>query len=100
ASFGKLKFRPPADDPYPLGWRCATSLFFEHLQRQCQGWHAVPAQFHVEVQSPPNQMDVGVVEAGDDPPALDIDPAGLLRGAGKQLFAACGDNSSASYCHC
>ena len=59
--------------------------------------HPVPAQFHVEVESAADHVDVGVVEAGDDPPPLQVDPLRLLIGGGKQFLPAGGRYPSAGY---
>ena len=55
-AFGKLKFGPAADHPYPLaGWR-ALRLFLQHPQGVRERWNAVPAQFHVVIQAAANHM--------------------------------------------
>ena len=48
-------------------------LFLQHAQAVGQRRHAVPAQFHVVVQSAANDVQVRVVQAGNDAAALEVD---------------------------
>ena len=49
-------------------------LLLQHAQRVRQRRHAVPAQLHVVVEPAADRMHVRIVEAGDDPPPLQVDP--------------------------
>jgi hypothetical protein len=52
-------------------------LFLEHTQAVRQRWYAVPAQFHVVVQATANNVQVRVVQAGDDAASLEVDHLGV-----------------------
>ena len=65
AAFGKLELAPSAHHAHPLWrWR-AQGLFFQHPQGIGQRRHAFPAQLEVVVQPAANEVQVGVVQAGD-----------------------------------
>src|SRR5207302_5587503 len=58
--------------------------------------HAVPAQFHVVVEPAPDQVQVGIIQAGNDGPAPGVDhqrrrptlAENLIAGAGGKDLAA------------
>ena len=69
----ELKFSPTSDNAHPLRRGRAAGLVFEHAQRVGQAGHAVPAEFQVVVEPAPDQVQVGVVEAGHGSTAAQID---------------------------
>src|SRR5262245_54349554 len=75
---GKLELRPATDHPNPLRRRCALRLLAEHAQRVSERRHAVPAQFHVVVETAADRMHVRIVETGNHGPAADVDNFGRL----------------------
>ncbi|MNG91044.1 hypothetical protein D3C79_499510 [compost metagenome] len=77
AFFGELEFVPAADHAHPLRRRRAGRLVLEHAQCVGHRRHAFPTQFEVVVQAAADQVQVGVVEAGDDRALLEVDD---LRG--------------------
>ncbi len=77
SAFGELELGPSANDPYPLRWRSPPGLLLEHSQRVGQRRDPVPAQLHVVVEAAANQMQMGIVEAGDQPAMPCIDHARL-----------------------
>ena len=71
-AFGELKLAPAADHAHPLAGRRALRLFLQHAQSVGERWHAVPAQFHVVVQSAANDVQVRVVQSGNDAAAFEV----------------------------
>ncbi|CAK6470813.1 hypothetical protein PSEG_05547 [Pseudomonas sp. Nvir] len=65
ATLGELELGPAAHHAHPLGRRRAQSLLFQHPQGIGQRWHTFPAQLEVVVQPTANQVEVGVVQAGN-----------------------------------
>ncbi len=62
--------------PHPLRrWR-DRDLLLQHGHRVGERPHSVPAQFHVKVESAPNDMQVVVDQPGKHPAALQIDHFG------------------------
>src|SRR6266699_4398766 len=65
-AFGKLKFGPTSNHPYPLRRWSSRSLIFQHAQCIGQRRDAIPAQFQVVVEPATDRMHVGIVEPRDD----------------------------------
>lgn len=74
---GELPFVPAADDADPVGRRRALRLLLQHPQRVGQRGHAVPAQLEVVVKTGSDDVQVRVVEAGDDPAPEQVDDPGV-----------------------
>ena len=70
---GELELGPAAHDAHPLRRRGAPRLLLEHAQGVGQRRHAVPAQLHVVVEPAPDQVQVRIVQAGDDRPPARVD---------------------------
>ncbi len=66
---GELQLREAAHDAHPLPRRRAGDLLAEHAHRIGEAGHAVPAQLEVVVEPPADDVQVRIVEAGDDAPA-------------------------------
>ncbi|MNI30568.1 hypothetical protein D3C73_844200 [compost metagenome] len=73
AFFGELEFVPATDHSHPLRRRRAIGLVLEHAQRIGQRRHAFPTQFEVVVQTATDQVQVRVVETGNNATALEVD---------------------------
>ena len=76
---GELMLGEPADDAYPLRRRRDRDLLLQHGHRVGQRPHAVPAQFHVEVQAAADDVKVIVDQPRQDATPLQVDDLG--RGA-------------------
>ena len=77
-----------AHHPHPLRRRCHGHLALQHRHRIGQRAHAVPAQFHVEVEPAANDVQVIVDQAGQHAPALEVDNPGPLAGERHHLMVA------------
>ena len=66
AAFGKLELAPAAYHAHPLAGRGSSGLFLEHAEGVRQGGNAVPAQFHVVIKAAADDVEVGIVQAGND----------------------------------
>jgi hypothetical protein len=75
-SLGELGAGPAPDDPHPLPRRRAPGLFGQHGEAHGQGWNPVPAQLEEVVIAGPDDMEVRVVEAGDDAATQGVDDPG------------------------
>ncbi len=85
AFFGELEFIPAAHYAYPLWRRRAVGLVLEHAQGIGQGRHTFPAQFQVVVQAATDQVQVRVVEPGNDGAALEVNDLGAAATQGHGL---------------
>jgi hypothetical protein len=72
-AFRKLELGPAADNPHPLTGGRALRLLFEHAQGIRERRDAVPSQFHVVIEAAANDVEMRVVESGDDPAAVQAD---------------------------
>ncbi|GGY51269.1 hypothetical protein GCM10010363_35330 [Streptomyces omiyaensis] len=75
-ALGELLRRPAADDPHPLAPGRPRRLFAEHGEPFAEGGDAVPAQLQDVVEAAADDVQVGVVESGDDAAAQRVDHAG------------------------
>ena len=85
---GELMLGEATDHPHPLRRRCHRHLPLEHRHRIGERAHAVPAQFHVEVEPAANDVQVIVDQAGQHAPALEVDNLGLLAGELHHIIVA------------
>src|SRR5689334_14475008 len=69
-----------AHDPNPLRWWSDGHLLLQHRHRIRQRADPVPAQLHVEVESPANDVQVIVDKAWKDTARFEVDDAGLCPG--------------------
>jgi hypothetical protein len=76
ALLGELVLGEAAHHAHPLRRGRAGDLLLEHAHPVCQAGHPVPAQLHVEVEPAPDDVDVVVAQARDDPPAAAVDDFG------------------------
>ena len=76
----ELVFGKAAHHPHPLRRRRDRHLSLQHRHRIGQRAHAVPAQFHIEVEPAADDVQVVVNQAGQDPSALEVDDPGPLAG--------------------
>ena len=98
--FGELVLGKPTDHPNPLRWRCDGNLPLQHAQGIRKGVHAIPAQFHVEVEAAANDVQMIVNETGQDTAALQIDNTRLLPGKTHDFcIAADGQEPAVFDCH-
>ena len=79
-AFGKLELAPATDHTHPLAGRRALRLFPEHPQSVGQRRHAVPAKFHVIIQSAANDVQMRVVQSGNHAPAFEVNHFGVRPG--------------------
>src|SRR5262249_56499528 len=77
-SLYEWNLQPAANVTHQLRCRSALGLLFQHPKRVGQAEQAVPAKFHVVIQTAANRMDVGVVKAGNDAAAFEIDHHGVI----------------------
>src|SRR4051794_38718224 len=70
---GKLLFCESSYDAHPLRWRRDRHLLFQHRHSVCKRPHAVPAQFHIEVQPAPDDVKMVVDQSRKNATSLDID---------------------------
>ena len=78
APLDELELAPAADHAHPLRRRRTRGLLLQHAQRVGERRHPFPAQLHVVVQPAANHVGVGIVEAGDDAAAAEVDDLGAL----------------------
>ncbi|MCY1524107.1 hypothetical protein D9M68_590270 [compost metagenome] len=82
ALLGELEFVPAAHHPHPLRAGRALGLVLQQAQGIGQGRHAFPAQLQVVVEPATDQVQVRVVEAGDDGALLEVDQPGGVAAMG------------------
>ncbi|MCY1422136.1 hypothetical protein D9M71_378060 [compost metagenome] len=87
--FGELELVPATDHAHPLRGGRARSLVLEHAQGIGHRRHAFPAQLQVVVQATADQVQVRVVQAGNDRALLEVDDlrGGALVGHGLGVVA-------------
>ena len=83
---GKLVFGEPADDAHPLWRRRDFDLTLQHRHRVGQRAHAIPTQFHVEIEPAANDVQVVVDQARQDALALQVDNPGVFAGERHHLM--------------
>ncbi len=95
ALLGELELAPAADHAHPLRGRGAGGLLPQHAQTIRERRHAIPAELEVVVQPAADDMQVGIVETGDDGASAEIDDAGC-RAAQRQDGAVRTDGQDAA----
>ncbi len=78
AFLDELMLGEAAYHPHPLRRRRHRNLSLEHGHCIGERAHAVPAQFHVEVEPAANDVQMVVDQAGKNAPAFEVDNLGLL----------------------
>src|SRR5437773_2623665 len=76
-ALGELKFAPATNDAHPLTCWSAFGLLLQHSQPIRERRHAVPAQFHIVVQAAADDVEMRVIQSGDDAAAIEIDEHGI-----------------------
>ena len=90
ALFRELMFGEAAYHAHPLRSRGTGDLAFKHIHRLGQRRHAIPAQFHVEIQAAANDVHMAIDQAGDQAMAPGIDHRCVRRGGAHLRLAANG----------
>ncbi|MNU77382.1 hypothetical protein D3C71_669580 [compost metagenome] len=88
ALFNELMLGETAHDPHPLRGRGNSHLTLQHVHGIGKRAHAIPAQFHVEVQAAAHDVGVVVDQAGQNPLALQVDDLRIRPGKGHNLGIA------------
>jgi hypothetical protein len=90
---GELVLGKAANHPHPLRRRRHPHLPLQHRHRISERAHPIPAQLHIEVEPAADDVQVIVDQAGQHPPALEIDNLGLLAGKFHHVIVAahCGE---------
>ena len=78
---GELVFGEAADDAHPLWRRRDRDLLLQHAHRIGERPHAVPAQFHIEVEAAADDVEMIVDQPRQHAAALEVDD--LRRRAGE-----------------
>ena len=76
ALLGELMFGEAAHDAHPLRWRRDRDLLLQHGHGIGQRPHAVPAQFHVEVEPAADDVKMIVDQSGQHAAAFQVDHLG------------------------
>src|SRR3984893_3150804 len=71
--FDKLKLAPSSHHPHPLRRGCSGRLLAQHVQREAQRGHPFPAQLHVVVQPAANDVQMRIIETGNDSSSFKVD---------------------------
>ena len=73
APLGKLELRPAPDNSHPLRRRGALRLIAQHAQSVGEGRNPIPTQLEVVVQATPDDVNMRVVQPGDNRAAASLD---------------------------
>ena len=71
-AFGELKFAPATHHTHPLTCWCAFGLLLEQSQSIRERRHTVPAELHVVVEAAADDVQVRIVEAGNDAAIVEV----------------------------